>query len=116
MHHTSARARRAGRYGGRHRGEAARSNSVPAKPPDNTFIAGSLLLTNLSTEQLVGLNGAAFTDGVAVMAWEVIAAAALVLMALYFLPKYLRSGIATIPEFLEKRFNGTTRSLTMPCP
>ena len=76
------------------------------------FIAGSLLLTNLSTEQLVGLNGAAFTDGIAVMAWEVIAGASLVLMALYFLPKYLRSGIATIPEFLERRFDGTTRSIT----
>ncbi len=76
------------------------------------FIAGSLLLTNLSTEQLVGLNGAAFTDGIAVMAWEVIAGASLVLMALYFLPKYLRSGITTIPEFLEKRFNGFTRSIT----
>ncbi len=76
------------------------------------FIAGSLLLTNLSTEQLVGLNGAAFTDGVLVMAWEVIAGASLVVMALYFLPKYLRSGIATIPQFLELRFNGTTRSIT----
>ena len=76
------------------------------------FIAGSLLLTNLSTEQLVGLNGAAFTDGVTVMAWEVIAGASLVLMALYFLPKYLRSGIATIPQFLELRYNGTTRSIT----
>ena len=76
------------------------------------FIAGSLLLTNLSTEQLVGLNGSAFTDGICVMAWEVIAGASLVIMALYFLPKYLRSGIATIPEFLEKRFNGTTRSIT----
>ncbi|MEM7013433.1 MAG: solute:sodium symporter family transporter, partial [Verrucomicrobiota bacterium] len=76
------------------------------------FIAGSLLLTNLSTEQLVGLNGAAFNDGVAVMCWEVIAGASLVIMALYFLPKYLRSGIATIPEFLEKRFNSTTRAIT----
>ncbi len=76
------------------------------------FIAGSLLLTNLSTEQLVGLNGAAFKDGVAVMAWEVIAAASLVVMALYFLPKYLRGGIATIPEFLERRFDGGTRSIT----
>ena len=35
------------------------------------FIAGSLLLTNLSTEQMVGLNGDAFTDGLSVMAWEV---------------------------------------------
>ncbi|MCB1091898.1 MAG: solute:sodium symporter family transporter, partial [Verrucomicrobiae bacterium] len=76
------------------------------------YIAGSLLLTNLSTEQLVGLNGAAFTDGIAVMAWEVIAGASLVVMALYFLPKYLRSGIATIPEFLESRFAGHTRTIT----
>lgn len=76
------------------------------------FIAGSLLLTNLSTEQLVGLNGDAFTDGICVMAWEVIAGASLVLMALYFLPKYLRSGIATIPQFLELRFNGATRGIT----
>ena len=44
------------------------------------FIAGSLLLTNLSTEHMVGLNGAAFTDGFSVMAWEVIAVCALVLM------------------------------------
>lgn len=76
------------------------------------FIAGSLLLTNLSTEQLVGLNGAAFKDGIAVMAWEVIAGASLVIMALYFLPKYLRSGIATIPDFLEKRFDSATRTIT----
>ncbi len=76
------------------------------------YIAGSLLLTNLSTEQLVGLNGAAYQDGILVMAWEVLAAASLVVMAVFFLPKYLRSGIATIPQFLEERFNGTTRSLT----
>lgn len=47
-------------------------------------IAGSLLLTNLSTEQMVGLNGAAFKDGLAVMAWEVVAVVALVLMAFSF--------------------------------
>ena len=75
-------------------------------------IAGSLLLTNLSTEQLVGLNGAAFKDGLCVMAWEVIAAASLVLMALFFLPRYLKRGITTIPEFLAGRFDETTRALT----
>ncbi len=75
-------------------------------------IAGSLLLTNLSTEQLVGLNGAAFADGLSVMAWEVVAALALVLLALFFLPRYLRSGITTIPEFLEERFGKTTRTIT----
>lgn len=75
-------------------------------------IAGSLLLTNLSTEQLVGLNGLAYKDGLCVMAWEVIAAASLVLMALFFLPRYLRRGITTIPEFLAGRFDETTRGLT----
>lgn len=75
-------------------------------------IAGSLMLTNLSTEQLVGLNGDAFTDGICVMAWEVIAACSLVVMALYFLPRFLKSGIATVPQYLEERFDGTTRTIT----
>ena len=76
------------------------------------FIAGSLLLTNLSTEQLVGLNGAAFTDGIAVIAWEVVAGLSLVFLALFYLPRYLKSGIATVPQFLELRFNATTRTIT----
>jgi solute:Na+ symporter, SSS family len=76
------------------------------------YIAGSLMLTNLSTEQLVGLNGAAFADGLCVMAWEVIAGASLVVMALFFLPRYLKSGIATVPQFLEKRFDHHTRTIT----
>ena len=66
-------------------------------------IAGSLLLTNLSTEQMVGLNGSAYANGLSVMAWEVVAVVALVVMALFFLPKFLRAGITTVPEFLEKR-------------
>lgn len=72
------------------------------------FIAGSLLLTNLSTEQMVGLNGAAFTDGLSVMAWEVVAVVALVVMALVFLPRFLRSGVATVPQFLAIRYDRGT--------
>lgn len=75
-------------------------------------IAGSLLLTNLSTEQLVGLNGGAYADGLAVMCWEVIAGASLVVLALFFLPRYLKSGIATVPQFLEKRYGPGVRALT----
>ena len=71
-------------------------------------IAGSLLLTNLSTEQMVGLNGSAFKEGMSVMAWEVVAVVALVLMALWFLPKFLKAGITTVPEYLRLRFNETT--------
>ncbi|WP_164102166.1 solute:sodium symporter family transporter [Candidatus Laterigemmans baculatus] len=75
-------------------------------------IAGSLLLTNLSTEQLVGLNGSAFQDGLSVMAWEVIAGLSLVVMAIFFLPRYLARGITTIPEFLAGRFDPTTQAIT----
>ncbi|MCC9641402.1 solute:sodium symporter family transporter [Rhodopirellula sp. JC740] len=76
------------------------------------FIAGSLLLTNLSTEQLVGLNGDSFRDGLSVMCWEVVAGISLVVLALVFLPRYLKSGIATIPQFLEERYGRGVRALT----
>jgi SSS family solute:Na+ symporter len=75
-------------------------------------IAGSLLLTNLSTEQLVGLNGAAYSEGILVMAWETLAAIAMVVTALYLLPRYLKGGLTTIPQFLAKRFDVTTKTLT----
>lgn len=76
------------------------------------LIAGSLLLTNLSTEQLVGLNGAAFTDGLCVMVWEVVCVVALVFMAWFFLPKFLRSGVTTVPEYLNIRFDKQTQLIT----
>ena len=76
------------------------------------IIAGSLLLTNLSTEQLVGLNGAVFGDKALVgIAWEALAAFAMIATALVFLPRYLASGFTTTPAFLEKRFDKTTRSM-----
>ncbi len=75
-------------------------------------IAGSLLLTNLSTEQMVGLNGSAYKDGLSVMAWEVVAVVALVFMALFFLPRYLKSGITTVPQLLEERFDHGTQTIT----
>jgi len=76
------------------------------------IVAGSLLLTNLSTEQLVGLNGAVFGDKALVgIAWEALAAFAMIATALIFLPHYLSSGFTTTPAFLEKRFDKTTRSM-----
>ena len=76
------------------------------------LIAGSLLLTNLSTEQMVGLNGAAFTDGLCVMVWEVVCVVALVFMAWFFLPRFLKSGVATVPQYLEIRFDHQTQIIT----
>ncbi len=75
-------------------------------------IAGSLLLTNLSTEQIVGLNGAAFSEGILVMAWETLAAIAMVFTAVFLLPRYLKSGLITIPQFLAERFDVTTKTLS----
>ena len=74
-------------------------------------IAGSMLLTNLSTEHLVGLNGSSYKNGMIVIAWEVTSALALVFAALFFIPKYLSMGLTTIPEYLEKRFNNSTRTI-----
>jgi len=74
-------------------------------------IAGSLLLTNLSAEQIVGLNGQAFTEGILVMAWETLAAIAMVITAIWFLPKYMQKGITTIPEFIEGRFDSNTKAI-----
>lgn len=74
-------------------------------------IAGSMLLTNISTEHLVGMNGSSYKNGCIIIAWEVTSALALIVAALYFVPKYLRLGLTTIPQYLERRFDGTTRTL-----
>ncbi|MBG89078.1 MAG: solute:sodium symporter family transporter [Verrucomicrobiales bacterium] len=75
------------------------------------FIAGSLLLTNLSTEQLVGLNGGAFKHGMQVMFWELGGGMAMIAMALIFLPRYLKGGVTTVPQYLEKRYDSTVRMI-----
>jgi SSS family solute:Na+ symporter len=74
-------------------------------------IAFSLILTNLSTEQIVGLNGQAYGESMAVMAWEVTSPLALIVMALILLPKYLKAGLSTIPDFLERRYDLRTRQI-----
>ena len=78
-----------------------------------TFIAGSLLLTNLSAEQLIGLNGSAYGYNMSSMAWEVTAAVATVAMALIFLPKYLAGAFTTLPQFLNDRFDPTVRRMSV---
>lgn len=75
-------------------------------------IAGSLLLTNLSTEQIVGLNGSAYQSGLSVMVWETLAAIAMVITVLLLLPRYLKGGLTTVPGFLAKHFDVTTKTLT----
>ena len=77
------------------------------------FIAGSLLLSNLSAEQLIGLNGSAYGFNLSSMAWEVTAAFATVCMAFVFLPRYLAGAFTTLPEFLCDRYDDGVRRMTV---
>jgi len=75
------------------------------------LIAISMLLTNISTEHLIGMNGSSYKNGFVVMAWEVTSAIALVLGAVYFIPRYLKMGLTTIPQYLELRFDKSTHTI-----
>lgn len=95
-----------------HLTESAEGYFLGGRSMTGMYIGGSMLLMNLSTEHLVGLNGLSFRTGFIVMAWEVMAAMTIVLFAIFFLPKYLKLGISTIPEFLERRFDKQTLTIT----
>lgn len=76
-----------------------------------TFIAGSMLLTNLSAENLVGLSGQSYGANMSGMAWEATAVIATIVMAFVFLPLYLRKGYTTLPEFMEERYGIAVRRI-----
>jgi len=74
------------------------------------LIGFSLIASNISTEHFVGMAGQGFGSvGMAVASYEWMAAVVLVFVGLFLLPRFLRSGIYTIPEYLEYRFNATSR-------
>lgn len=92
------------------------------KDSESYFLAGrglswwligfSLIAANISTEQFVGMSGqAADYIGLAVATWEWLAAITLTVCAFFILPKFLRAGIYTVPEFLQHRFDKSARSL-----
>ncbi len=91
--------------------KTAQGYFLAGKSLTGPIIAGSMILTNISTEHLIGMNGSSYKNGIIVIAWEVTSAIALVIAAIFFLPRFIRMGLTTIPEFLEKRFDGTTRSI-----
>ena len=95
-----------------HLTESAEGYFLGGRSLTGLYIGSSMLLMNLSTEHLVGLNGLSFRTGFIVMAWEVMAAMTIVLFAIFFLPRYLKLGISSIPEYLEKRFDKQTLTIT----
>lgn len=68
-------------------------------------IGASLIASNISAEQFIGMSGEGFFVGVAVAAYEWIAAVALIIVAVWFIPIYLKNKIYTMPQFLETRYN-----------
>jgi len=68
-------------------------------------IGASLIASNISAEQFIGMSGEGFFVGVAVAAYEWIAAVALIIIAVWFIPIYLKNKIYTMPQFLETRYN-----------
>ncbi len=76
------------------------------------LIGLSLIAANISTEQFVGMAGqGAGIAGLAIASYEWLAAITLVFVALFFLPKFLRIGVFTIPEYLEYRYNPASRAI-----
>src|SRR5687767_324980 len=68
-------------------------------------IGASLIASNISAEQFIGMSGNGFFVGIAVAAYEWIAAVALIIIAVWFIPVYLKNKIYTMPQFLKTRYN-----------
>jgi SSS family solute:Na+ symporter len=76
------------------------------------LIGISIVAANISTEQMVGMAGqAAGATGLAVAGWQLLGSVFIVIIAMTLLPRFLRAGIYTMPEFLEYRYNSTARAI-----
>jgi SSS family solute:Na+ symporter len=67
-------------------------------------IGASLIASNISAEQFIGMSGAGFRIGMAIAVYELMSAATLVIVAVFFMPIYLKNRIYTMPQFLEQRY------------
>jgi SSS family solute:Na+ symporter len=70
-------------------------------------IGSSLIASNISAEQFVAMSGSGFKMGLAIAAYEWMAAVTLIIVAVFFIPVYLKNRIFTMPQFLHQRYNGT---------
>src|ERR1041384_2351774 len=68
-------------------------------------IGASLIASNISAEQFIGTSGSAFKMGLAIASYEWMAAATLIIVAIFFIPVYLKNKIYTMPQFLNQRYN-----------
>lgn len=101
-----------------------RGNSKKNQSKDAYFLGGrsltggvigaSLLLTNLSASNFVGMSGQSYSGNMSNMAYEVTSGLVLVVVAMYLVPRYLKQGITTVPDFLEDRYDpGVKKSISI---
>ena len=81
------------------------SNSLPW-----WAVGGSLIAANISAEQFIGMSGSGYAVGFAIASYELMAAITLLIVAKFFLPIFIKKEIYTMPQFLEKRFDGRVRT------
>ncbi len=74
-------------------------------------IGASLIASNISAEQLIGMSGSGFALGLAISTYEWMAAATLIIVAVFFIPIYLKNKIYTMPQFLSVRYNDTVSTI-----
>src|SRR5437868_5588313 len=70
-------------------------------------IGASLIASNISAEQFIGMSGSGFKIGIGIASYEWMAAASLLIVAVFFMPVYLKNKIYTMPQFLNQRYNST---------
>ena len=74
-------------------------------------IGASLIASNISAEHFIGMSGSGFKLGLAISTYEWMAAATLIIVAIFILPMYLKNKIFTMPQFLAQRYNGTVSTI-----
>ncbi|HQQ13871.1 MAG TPA: sodium/solute symporter, partial [Bacteroidales bacterium] len=99
----------------------SRSKTGAKKNAEEYFLAGkslpfwaigaSLIAANISAEQFIGMSGSGFAIGLAIASYEWMGALTLIIVAKFFLPVFIRQGLFTIPEFIEKRFNTNLKTI-----
>jgi solute:Na+ symporter, SSS family len=99
----------------------SREKGTHKKDAQDYFLAGrtlpwwaigtSLIAANISAEQIIGMSGSGYVIGLGIASYEWMAALTLIIVGKYFVPIFLKNGIYTMPEFLERRFSGKVRTV-----
>ncbi|MDP5169551.1 MAG: sodium/glucose cotransporter, partial [Bacteroidia bacterium] len=99
----------------------SRTKKGEEKSAEDYFLAGktlpwwaigaSLIAANISAEQFIGMSGSGFAIGLAIASYEWMAAITLLIVGKYFLPIFIKQGLYTIPQFVEKRFSTNLKTI-----